>query len=96
MRHNPNNRNTHRGRIDSKRSKSYCKMHPIHKKPRQWRTRNLSRPLMFDACNVLHRMLLQAFGICFSQLHALNENEYLMYESMMPSPEIIEIYKELP
>lgn len=67
MRHNPNNRNSHRGRLDSKRSRQYMKMFPA-KKPRRKPCKGFDRPLMLDSSKIMDRMFAKLFDLDFGKL----------------------------
>ena len=100
MRHNPNNRRAQfNGAIESKRSRSYRKLHPIQPKPRRKRLTYFSRPLMFDSTQLLDRMFLKVYGICFSQLTVADTHdpmctEYFMHEDLM-TPDLITQYMRM-
>lgn len=68
MKHNPNNRNPHRGRLDSKRARQYNKLHPPVKKPRRKPCRHFDRPLMLDSSKLMDRMFAKLFDLDWSKL----------------------------
>ena len=100
-RHNPNNRRAQfNGAIESKRSKSYRKLHPVTKQPRRKRCTYFSRPLMFDSSRLLDRMFLQVFGICFSQLTIADRfdpmcTQYFMHEDQGMTPDLVTQYMRM-
>ena len=96
MRHNPNNRNSHRGRLDSKRSRQYMKMFPA-KKPRR-KPSVLVRPLMLDSSIILDRMFAKLFDLDWSRLNKWSsdpmDTEYFVYDHMMTQA-MVEMYNKL-
>ena len=97
MRHNPNNRNSHRGRLDSKRSRQYMKMFPA-KKPRRKPCKGFDRPLMLDSSKIMDRVFAKLFDLDFGKLSQWTtdpmDTEFFVYDKYKTQA-MVDMYNKL-
>lgn len=69
MSYNPNSvSNKYNGTLVSKRSRTYCKMYPVKKRPRRKPCTHFDRPLMLDSSKLIDRMFAKLFDLDWSKL----------------------------
>lgn len=84
----------------SKRSRTYSKMYPIRKKPRQRHVLSKSQPMVFDMTDELDQLIVRHLGISnMTPQYNANPNsfdvptEYFVSEEHM-TLEMLQLYKE--